>query len=171
MEALYLRGAGTCGPRRRSSGACFPSPCRTPRLVRDRALRARGRRVRRRGLVRRAGAALGALALVVGDVTGHGLQAAAAMGQIRNALRAALVRAGTAHGAVEQLAETVQWTMPGQIATLVVAVVDLVAGTVEYVTAGHPPPFFLVPGTGVVWGRLLGGRPLGLRGRLSWPDT
>ncbi|KRD40709.1 histidine kinase [Oerskovia sp. Root918] len=104
----------------------------------------------------------GALALVVGDVTGHGLQAAASMGQIRNTLRAALVRAGTAQGAVEQLAETVQWTMPGQIATLVVAVVDLETGTVEYVTAGHPPPFFLVPGEGVVWGRLLGSPPLGL---------
>ncbi|MFD6164596.1 SpoIIE family protein phosphatase [Oerskovia sp. NPDC060287] len=107
----------------------------------------------------------GALALVVGDVTGHGLQAAASMGQLRNTLRAALVRAGTAQGAVEQLAETVQWTMPGQIATLVVAVVDLTTGAVEYVTAGHPPPFFLVPGEGVVWGRLLGGPPLGLPSR------
>jgi len=104
----------------------------------------------------------GALALVVGDVTGHGLEAAASMGQIRNALRATLVQAGTARGAVEQLAETVRWTMPGQIATLVVAVVDLQDGSVEYVTAGHPPPFFLVPGEGVVWGRLLGGPPLGL---------
>jgi two-component system, chemotaxis family, sensor kinase Cph1 len=104
----------------------------------------------------------GALALVVGDVTGHGLQAAASMGQIRNALRATLVGAGTARGAVEQLAETVRWTMPGQIATLVVAVVDLDSGAVEYVTAGHPPPFFLVPGEGVEWGSLLGSPPLGL---------
>ncbi|WP_336708109.1 SpoIIE family protein phosphatase [Oerskovia sp. USHLN155] len=104
----------------------------------------------------------GALGLVVGDVTGHGLQAAASMGQLRNTLRAALVQAGTARGAVEQVAETVRWTMPGQIATLVVAVVDLDEGSVEYVTAGHPPPFFLVPGEGVVWGRLLGGPPLGL---------
>lgn len=104
----------------------------------------------------------GSLALVVGDVTGHGLQAAASMGQIRNTLRAELVRAGTARAAVEQLATTVRWTMPGQIATLVVAVVDPRTGAVEYVTAGHPPPFFLVPGEGVVWGDLLGGPPLGL---------
>ncbi|MHA7134446.1 SpoIIE family protein phosphatase [Oerskovia turbata] len=104
----------------------------------------------------------GRLALVVGDVTGHGLQAAASMGQIRNALRATLVRAGTAVGALEQLAETVRWTMPGQIATLVVAVVDLDEGSVEYVSAGHPPPFFLVPGEGVVWGSVLGFPPLGL---------
>lgn len=82
----------------------------------------------------------GRLVVVVGDVAGHGLSAAGTMGQLRNALRALLITGSTAIEAVAQLDHLLRTTLPGQVATVVVAIVSPETGEVEYVTAGHPPP-------------------------------
>jgi hypothetical protein len=104
----------------------------------------------------------GALALVVGDVTGHGLQAAASMGQLRNSLRAALVAAGDARTAAERLAEMARLTLPGEIATLVVCLLDPRSGVVEHVSLGHPPLLVVAPDGRVTWGPLAAAPPLGV---------
>ncbi|ROS75462.1 SpoIIE family protein phosphatase [Cellulomonas sp. PhB143] len=115
----------------------------------------------------------GRLVVVVGDVSGHGLPAAATMGQLRNALRALLVTGSPAVVAVEQVDRLVRLTLPGQVATLVVAVVSPASGEVEYVTAGHLPPIVTSPGTDApaTVSDVLGTPPLGVGQRENRTGT
>jgi serine phosphatase RsbU (regulator of sigma subunit) len=108
----------------------------------------------------------GHLALVVGDVTGHGLQAAATMGQLRTALRTSLVGSNSAHEAARLLFEVVRWTLPGEVATLAVALLDPVTGVVESVSLGHPPLLVVYPDGHVRWAPRAGAPPLGLAGEV-----
>lgn len=103
----------------------------------------------------------GRLAVAVGDVTGHGLPAAAAMGQLRNALRAFLLDAPAPARVLGRIATLARWTLPGQMATLVLAVVDPATGEFEYATAGHLPPLVVRGGT-AAWQPVLGAPLLGL---------
>lgn len=103
----------------------------------------------------------GRLALVVGDVAGHGPSSAAVMGEFLTALRAALVRTGTAHGAVSALARYAAWTMPDDVATLAVAVLDPSTGEAEHVRLGHPPPLLVTADGRTEWVPATTGLPLG----------
>jgi serine phosphatase RsbU (regulator of sigma subunit) len=88
--------------------------------------------------------------LIVGDCVGHGLDAATAMGALRNVSRALLA---DGHGPAEVIASLHRFarTMPAaECATVVCAVVDLAAQTIIYSNAGHPPPL-LVHHDQVVW--------------------
>ena len=81
----------------------------------------------------------GRYGVVVGDVVGRGLPAAAVMGQLRSAIRALLLENHSpAHvlGALDRFAELV----PGATcSTVFCAVVDRSAGTLRYSSAGHVP--------------------------------
>src|SRR5699024_9992257 len=70
----------------------------------------------------------GRLAIAVGDVAGHGMPAASVMGQMRNGLRALLVRESSAAAASLGLDTLAKRTMAGEMATLLLAVVDTVTG-------------------------------------------
>lgn len=85
----------------------------------------------------------GRLAVVVGDVAGHGLAAAAAMGQLRNALRAYLLRGDSPTQVLAGLDLVARWTMPFEMATAVVALVDPATGHADVAVAGHPRPVLL----------------------------
>ena len=88
----------------------------------------------------------GRLGIAVGDVVGHGPGAAAAMGQLRSALRAYALE-GRAPARVLQLLSRYAEGVPGaRGATVVYAVIDPGAREVRYATAGHPPPLLLAPG-------------------------
>lgn len=113
----------------------------------------------------------GRLALVVGDVTGHGLQAAATMGQLSTALRAALVGAGTVVEAVARLAEVAAWTLPGEVATLAVALLDPVSGVVDHVSLGHPPLLVVAPDGTTRWAERASVPPLGVGSRVPVLQT
>jgi hypothetical protein len=104
----------------------------------------------------------GRVALVVGDVTGHGVQAAATMGQLRTALRAGLVTGGSASEAVETLRETARWTLPGEVATVCVVLVDPATGEAELVSLGHPPVLVVGPDGRSSWGPPASRPPLGV---------
>jgi PAS domain S-box-containing protein len=85
----------------------------------------------------------GTLALVVGDVVGHGVTAAGVMGQLRAVLQDRLDDgAGPAEAlaAADRLARRVA---AARAATICVAVLDTTTGAVEYCTAGHPPPLLV----------------------------
>jgi serine phosphatase RsbU (regulator of sigma subunit)/anti-sigma regulatory factor (Ser/Thr protein kinase)/ABC-type transporter Mla MlaB component len=103
----------------------------------------------------------GRTALVVGDVVGHGVAAAAVMSQLRAVLDEALQ---TSPGPADAVARVERFarSVPGaRFATVVVVVVDPVSGAAEYLTRGHPAPV-LVDASGT--GRQLlgsGGGPLG----------
>jgi PAS domain S-box-containing protein len=85
----------------------------------------------------------GRVALVVGDVVGHGLRAAAIMGQLRNAFRAyGLAEASPA----EVMARVNRLVMSGEeeaMATVLYLVLDRETGDVSFASAGHPPPLVL----------------------------
>ena len=85
----------------------------------------------------------GAVALVVGDVVGHGLSASAAMGQLR-AVLAELLAAEDDLGRVLRRTDAFAARMPSlRAATLVLVVLDPAAGTLRYTTCGHPPPLVI----------------------------
>jgi serine/threonine-protein kinase RsbW len=88
----------------------------------------------------------GRLAIVVGDVVGHGLEAAVAMGQLRGAVRA-LAPMGTPRVVLDRLDALVETLPEAGMATIAYAELDVSDGTVVFACAGHPPPL-LVPGKG-----------------------
>ncbi len=85
----------------------------------------------------------GSVALVVGDVVGHGVVAAAAMGQLR-AVLAELLAAEADLGTVLERADAFAARTPAlRAATLALAVLDPAGGTLRYTTCGHPPPLVI----------------------------
>lgn len=83
--------------------------------------------------------------VVVGDVVGIGIDAAAAMGQLRSAVRA-FASLPLAPGAlVEALDRYAQRHGVGRMATVAYAEVDVETGLGRYACAGHPPPAVVEP--------------------------
>jgi serine phosphatase RsbU (regulator of sigma subunit) len=84
--------------------------------------------------------------LVVGDVTGHGVGAAAAMGQLRIAVLAYAL-AGFAPGdVVARIDALLEALGRGDVATMVYAIVDPGREELMVANAGHPPPIVVEPG-------------------------
>jgi anti-anti-sigma factor len=103
----------------------------------------------------------GRIGLVVGDVVGHGVAAAAVMSQLRAVLADALETTADPAAAVVRLERFAATVPAAAAATVVVAVLDPDTGTLDYLTRGHPAPL-LVDASGQ--GRYLltsGGGPLG----------
>jgi serine phosphatase RsbU (regulator of sigma subunit) len=87
-----------------------------------------------------------AVALVVGDVVGHGVRAAAIMGQLRNALRAYLHEGFRLSGVMDRLDRLADTFGGGDFATVVVAELEPATGWTRWVTAGQMPPLVVEPG-------------------------
>jgi serine phosphatase RsbU (regulator of sigma subunit) len=88
----------------------------------------------------------GRLAVVVGDVTGHGMAAAADMALIRGMITA-LLHSGVAVADVFSEVSGVVKQRPGLLlATAALVVVDVTSQTLTFATAGHPPPLLVHPG-------------------------
>ncbi|ABS03472.1 SpoIIE family protein phosphatase [Kineococcus radiotolerans] len=115
----------------------------------------------------------GRVAIVVGDVAGHGVHAAAAMAQLRTALRAYLLEGHSPASALDRLDTLVSTLLGNHTATALIAVVhpagdhadgggvdpgrdpgprvDDGAATIELASAGHLPPLLVdAAGTSVV---------------------
>jgi chemotaxis family two-component system sensor kinase Cph1 len=88
-------------------------------------------------------ASAGRVIVALGDVAGHGLDAAATMAQIRHALRAYIVREDTIAEAMSRLNELIMTLLPNDMATAVVVALDPRRRTAEFVNAGHLPPLIL----------------------------
>ncbi|MFB6554679.1 SpoIIE family protein phosphatase [Streptomyces sp. NPDC056405] len=115
----------------------------------------------------------GAVALVIGDVVGHDLTAAAGMAQLHGILRSlAWDRAEPPGAVVDRLDDAMQAVTTVSMATLVLARVEgprTGPWTLRWTSAGHPPPLLLTPDGGARYleagqGLLLGAR-LGADGR------
>jgi len=87
----------------------------------------------------------GRIGLVVGDVVGKGVQAAAMMGQLRNALRAFAFEYDDPQKVISRLDKLVEGTLDAAFATLVYVVIDPRDRHARYVVAGHPPPLIRGP--------------------------
>jgi GAF domain-containing protein len=97
----------------------------------------------------------GSVMLAVGDVSGHDIEAAATMGQLRNLVRGdAFGRDDEPGPLLAQVDRAVQGLRIPAAATAVLARVRRHDGayTVSFSNAGHPPPVLLLPdGTVEVW--------------------
>jgi serine phosphatase RsbU (regulator of sigma subunit)/anti-sigma regulatory factor (Ser/Thr protein kinase) len=82
----------------------------------------------------------GELALVIGDVVGKGVQAAAMMGQVRNALRAYLLEGFPPDEAIGRLNRLVLGLDADHVATLVCVRFEPRTGRLRFASAGHLPP-------------------------------
>jgi serine phosphatase RsbU (regulator of sigma subunit)/GAF domain-containing protein len=98
------------------------------------------------------------VALVIGDVAGHGLPAASDMAQLRNGLRAYLLDDPDPASALERLDRLLDRLLPGSLATLVCGVLDVATSELHVSHAGHPPA--LHGASGVVGMVPLDGDPL-----------
>ncbi len=88
----------------------------------------------------------GRTALVIGDVMGRGVRAAAVMGQLRAVLRAYARLDLPPAEVLENLDGFVRDIGEDQIVTCVYAVYDPGDRSFTYATAGHLPPLLLLPG-------------------------
>jgi serine phosphatase RsbU (regulator of sigma subunit) len=85
----------------------------------------------------------GHIALVVGDAAGHGLQAAALMTQMRNALRAHLFDSFGPSESIAKLSSFIATQEPEAFATIICVEIDPATGETIWASAGHPAPILL----------------------------
>ena len=86
------------------------------------------------------------IGLVVGDVVGRGIDAAATMGQLRSAVRA-LASTGLAPGALlDALDGFARRHGVGRMTTLVYMQLGIASRRLRFAAAGHPPPLLVMPG-------------------------
>lgn len=109
----------------------------------------------------------GAVALVVGDAAGHGIQAASLMAQMRNILRAHLFELIGPAESLTRLSGLLATQEPDAFATVICMEIDPATGSVTWSSAGHPVPILLTgKGTSVQMpGRI--GPPVGNAEHLS----
>jgi serine/threonine-protein kinase RsbW len=105
----------------------------------------------------------GQLGLVVGDVAGHGLAAAASMGQLRSGLAGLALTSDEPAVLLEGAQRFSERLGTSLFATLALASLDPADGSFSYACAGHPPPL-VISAAGVAT-FLWGGRstPIGFR--------
>jgi serine phosphatase RsbU (regulator of sigma subunit) len=119
----------------------------------------------------------GRIGVAIGDVSGHGIRAAALMGQLRGTLRAYALEGhspGHVLAALNRAAAAFTGLEPEQLATAAYAVVDPAAGQVRHARAGHPPLVLVDESTGDRVPRLLGGPaglPLGVDEDADYPES
>ncbi|MFE0458512.1 SpoIIE family protein phosphatase [Kitasatospora sp. NPDC058965] len=110
----------------------------------------------------------GRVALVVGDVTGHGLRAAAMMGQLRTVARTLITLDMDPARVLRRLDEAAtmaaEGAAEGQYATCVVLVLDPVDLLCTAACAGHVPPLVTAPDGTLTVLDLPPGAPLGVGG-------
>lgn len=85
----------------------------------------------------------GRFTVAVGDVVGHGLEAATVMGMLRSALSAASRAVAGPAGALEVLGMYARSVDGALAATAVSVLVDTRSRLLVYSSAGHPPPVLL----------------------------
>ncbi|MFE3328761.1 PP2C family protein-serine/threonine phosphatase [Streptomyces sp. NPDC059176] len=90
----------------------------------------------------------GSFAVAVGDVVGHGLEAATVMGMLRSALSAATRSGEGPAKALEVLGLYARSVEGALAATAAQAVIDTEHRVITYSSAGHPPPVLVRPDGG-----------------------
>jgi serine phosphatase RsbU (regulator of sigma subunit) len=107
----------------------------------------------------------GRVGIVIGDVGGRGIEAAATMGQIRNALRAYALKGASPAQVIDDLHRLVDASDGGiAFATVVYVVLDAHGGECELSTAGHLPPLVVGAAGGAHFVEMPRCPPLGFTG-------
>jgi serine phosphatase RsbU (regulator of sigma subunit) len=107
----------------------------------------------------------GTIAAAVGDVAGHGIEAAAVMAQLRAGLRAYILEGhdpALCLSLLSRLAEATEGDSDPVLATACLALIDPVSGACRIASAGHLPPAVRDAGGTVHFLTGPGGPPLGV---------
>ncbi|MGB9184448.1 MAG: SpoIIE family protein phosphatase [Solirubrobacteraceae bacterium] len=112
----------------------------------------------------------GRVGVAIGDVVGHGLQAAAMMGQLRTALHAYALIGHTPGRALELVNQFAVSIGPEAMATAAFAIVDPDAEMVHLASAGHLPPVVIGSDGGARLMKLTIAPPLGAFAYKSCPE-
>jgi serine phosphatase RsbU (regulator of sigma subunit)/PAS domain-containing protein len=107
----------------------------------------------------------GAIVLVVGDVAGHGIQAASLMGRVRNALRAYAVEDTDPASILVRLHALLRTQDEAEMVTAFVARYDSACNEMTWSRAGHPPPLVVQPDGSARFLEDVNGAPLGAMAR------
>ncbi|MGW7364195.1 SpoIIE family protein phosphatase [Streptomyces sp. NPDC054841] len=111
----------------------------------------------------------GGLALVIGDVQGHGVAAAAIMGQLRSAVRAFALAGREPDEVMSGTNRLLIDLDPAQFATCCYVRFDPATGAAQAVRAGHPQPLLRRPDGGTEVLNLPGGLVLGVDAEETYP--
>lgn len=90
----------------------------------------------------------GRVGVLIGDVTGRGLEAAAVMGRLRSAANA-LARTGMPPRRLMEVLDAVVADLPDQLVTCCYLVIDPASGEITLCSAGHLPVLLSPPGADV----------------------
>lgn len=110
------------------------------------------------------------LMLVVGDVSGRGLRAAATMASLRFAIHAYAAQDDPPDEILTKLSNLVNVNTSGQLATVLCAVVDVDAHRLTVTSAGHLPPLLLSNGSGTFVHSDVG-VPIGVKAGVRYTST
>ena len=110
----------------------------------------------------------GKLGLVVGDVVGKGVQAAASMAQLRNAIRAFSVDRMKPSSVLVRLNRLADEVLDTSFATLAYLALEPESGMCRLSSAGHPPPAIAYPDGHVELVEGARGLPLGAQPRTTY---
>lgn len=111
------------------------------------------------------------LALVIGDVQGHGVAAAATMGQLRSAVRAFALSGNAPDQVMSGTNRLLIDLDPGQFASCCYVLLDRMSGSALAVRAGHPQPLLRHTDGRTEVLDLPGGVVLGVDADASYPVT
>lgn len=111
----------------------------------------------------------GRTGLVIGDVLGRGIRAAAVMGQLRAVLRGYALEDVPPADVLSRLDVVVRSFDATQLTTCTYGVYDPVAATLTIATSGHLPPLVIDPGGTASYLVLDPGLPLGVGGLVDDP--
>ncbi|MDP9017050.1 MAG: SpoIIE family protein phosphatase [Candidatus Eremiobacteraeota bacterium] len=87
----------------------------------------------------------GRIAISIGDVAGHGLEAAVIMGEVRQALRAAAIGSDRPSAVLEAVNGVINLRESVGMVTAIFAFYDPHSSVLRYAVAGHPPPIIATP--------------------------
>jgi serine phosphatase RsbU (regulator of sigma subunit)/anti-sigma regulatory factor (Ser/Thr protein kinase) len=113
----------------------------------------------------------GKVGIAIGDVVGRGVEAAARMAHLQSALRAYALEALRPELVLERMNGFVLEGEQGGMVTLLYAIVDPDASTLQVATAGHPPPLVLRPDGGPTFTEAPAGSPLGVNRFPSYAES
>jgi hypothetical protein len=113
----------------------------------------------------------GLYGVVVGDVVGRGLAAAAVMGQLRSAGRALLLESRSPSHVLSALGRFAALVPGAAVSTVFCAVIDPRDGTLRYSSAGHPPAIVVDPEGSARFLEAAGSLPLAVADDLVRPEA
>ena len=124
----------------------------------------------------------GRIGIVVGDVSGHGIEAAATMSRLRAVVRMLATSGLSPAGVLRRLNDTVHETdlqsdptfrSGAELVTLVHAQLDPATGVIRHSSAGHPPLLVIPPGAGARRSAAIpvqDGPPIGVSAEVRYPE-